>query len=127
MDVKLFVMVLGMVVCLVFVDCATIGTASFYPPPYSREYMKHPDSFIAAASNFIWANKTTCGRKLSVKCIGPLNPAPNRVPDPCKPKKVLVEIIEHCPHCHETLNLSEEAFQKIANLDAGIVKIEYHE
>ncbi|KAB1221439.1 putative EG45-like domain containing protein 1 [Morella rubra] len=84
---------------------------------------KHRVALIATASNSIWENKTACGRKLSVKCIGPLN----RAPHPCKPNEVLVEIVEHCPHCHETLNLSEEGFAEIANLDAGIVKIEYHE
>ncbi|KAB1209545.1 EG45-like domain containing protein [Morella rubra] len=122
---KLFVMVLGMAGCLVFVDCAANGTASFFRPPYTRNACgrKHTGTLIAVAGNSTWEKGRTCGRKYSVQCIGAINHAPH----PCKPVKVVVEIVDHCPHCHETLSLSEDAFAKIANVDAGIVKIEYSE
>ena len=46
-------------------------------------------------------------------------------PYPCKNGNVRVEIIDYCHGCRDTLNLYEDAFFKIVDLEAGRIKIEY--
>ena len=79
---------------------------------------------IAAASDAIWDNSAACGRTYRVKCTGATN---LRVPQPCKGTNVVVKIVDYCPspECRRTIDLSKEAFSKIADPDAGKIKIEY--
>lgn len=77
---------------------------------------------IAAASDPLWDNGKICGKTFTVKCTGPTNP----VPHPCTDKSVTVKIVDHCPGCGGTLDLSKEAFETIANPVAGVIKIEYN-
>lgn len=78
--------------------------------------------YVAAASNTIWENRAACGKSFILTCIG----ATNLAPYPCQNIfTIVVEIVDYCPNCRETLNLSEDAFSEIANLDAGVIKIEY--
>lgn len=76
---------------------------------------------IAAASDSLWAGGSICGKYFKVTCTGPTNP----VPHPCTGKSVVVKIVDHCPSCGGTLDLSREAFATIANPVAGIIKINY--
>lgn len=78
---------------------------------------------IAAASDPIFANKAACNRRYRVKCIS----GTNAVANPCRSGSVIVKVVDRCPspHCRGTLDLSREAFSRIANPDAGKVKIEY--
>lgn len=78
---------------------------------------------IAAASDPLWANGAICGKVFNVTCTGPTNP----VPHPCTGKSVVVKIVDHCPGCGGTLDLSQEAFATIANTVAGIIKIDYNQ
>ncbi|PWA72893.1 hypothetical protein CTI12_AA264770 [Artemisia annua] len=78
--------------------------------------------WIAAASDVLWNNGAICGKTFKVKCTGPTNP----VPHPCNDgKTVTVKIVDHCPGCGGTSDLSKEAFATIANPVAGVIKIEY--
>ncbi|KAB5552725.1 hypothetical protein DKX38_010036 [Salix brachista] len=43
----------------------------------------------------------------------------NPLPHPCSDKTVTVKIVDHCPGCPSTLDLSKEAFTQIANPVAG--------
>lgn len=76
---------------------------------------------IAAAGDAIWNNGAACGKFVTVKCTGPRNP----VPHPCTGASITVKIVDHCPGCPSTLDLSKEAFTKIANPVAGIINIDY--
>ncbi|PRQ37637.1 putative rlpA-like protein, double-psi beta-barrel [Rosa chinensis] len=77
---------------------------------------------IAAAGDAIWNNGAACGKFVTVKCTGPRNLAP----PPCTNENVTVKIIDHCPGCPFTLDLSKEAFTKIANPMGGIINIDYY-
>lgn len=76
---------------------------------------------IAAAGDAIWNNGAACGKFFTVKCTGPRNP----VPHPCTGASVTVKIVDHCPGCPSSLDLSKEAFTKIANPVAGVINIDY--
>ncbi|KAG0471852.1 hypothetical protein HPP92_016398 [Vanilla planifolia] len=80
---------------------------------------------IAAASDAIWDNRAACGRRYRVTCIG----ATNQVPYPCNGNSVDVTIVDYCPPpgCRATIDLSQEAFSAIANLDAGNIRISYNQ
>ncbi|GLJ27214.1 hypothetical protein SUGI_0533570 [Cryptomeria japonica] len=82
-----------------------------------------PGNMIAAASDPLWGNGGACGRQYRVSCAGPAN----GVPMPCKGGSVVVRIVDHCPGCGGTLDLSQEAFAAIANPVAGIIKINYQQ
>ena len=84
-------------------------------------YANFAHVYIAAAGKALWKNKAACGRFYDVKCIG----ATNAAPYPCKNGNVRVEIIDYCHGCRDTLNLYEDAFFKIVDLEAGRIKIEY--
>ncbi len=76
---------------------------------------------IAAAGDAIWNGGAACGKFYTVQCTG----ARNAVPHPCKAGSVTVKIVDHCPGCPSTLDLSREAFSKIADPVAGIINIDY--
>lgn len=77
---------------------------------------------IAAAGDQLWNNGAICGKNFIVKCTGPTKP----VPRPCTGKSMTVTIVDHYPEYDETLALSRETFDVIANRDAGIIKIDYY-
>lgn len=77
---------------------------------------------IGAASDAIWGKGAACGRHYKVTCTG----ATNNGPHPCKKgTSVVIKIVDYCPNCQGTIDLSEEAFSAIANEDSGKVKIDF--
>lgn len=62
------------------------------------------------------------GTYVFVKCIGSTNQAPH----PCKNTTLLVQVVDRCAtkRCG-TINLSQEAFDHIADLSSGRIQIEY--
>ncbi|XP_063948254.1 putative EG45-like domain containing protein 1 [Daucus carota subsp. sativus] len=122
---------------------ATPGTATFYTNYVPSACYGDHDSgvMIAAASDPLWDNGAIqgrnqggpgveinpgsatgaiCGKTFTVKCTGPANP----VPHPCTGESVTVKVVDHCPGCGGTLDLSKEAFKAIADPVAGIIKID---
>ncbi|ERN07172.1 hypothetical protein AMTR_s00019p00152080 [Amborella trichopoda] len=81
---------------------------------------------IAAASDEIWDSKRACGRVYKVKCTGGTN---NGVEHPCRGSgSVTVKIVDYCPAgCRGTIDLSQEAFEAIADPDEGKITIDYHQ
>jgi ribosomal protein S27AE len=77
--------------------------------------------YVAAASNALWNNRTACGKTLLVNCIGGTNLAPQ----PCSSLRVFMKIVDYCPRCGATINLSRDAFAMIANPDSGKIKMDY--
>ncbi|KAG8084239.1 hypothetical protein GUJ93_ZPchr0010g8665 [Zizania palustris] len=83
---------------------------------------KDVGKMIAAASDELWASGNICGKMLTVRCIR----GTNAVPNPCHGGSITVKIVDHCPGCNGTLDLSKEAFAAIANPVAGKIVIDYH-
>ncbi|KAG0485078.1 hypothetical protein HPP92_009157 [Vanilla planifolia] len=80
---------------------------------------------IAAASKELWDDGKICGRRLEVRCTSGMN---NGVAVPCKEgENVHVIVTDLCPpeRCHGTIDLSQEAFMKIADRRQGVINIEY--
>ncbi|GMY35479.1 EG45-like domain containing protein [Fagus crenata] len=124
--IRALIMVI-MTISMASVANAAQGTATFYTPPYvpsSCNGYQNDGVMIAAASDAIWDNRAACGRTYRVKCTGATNLG---VPQPCKGTSVVVKIVDYCPSpsCRGTIDLSKEAFSKIADPDAGKIKIEY--
>ncbi|GMI99771.1 hypothetical protein like AT4G30380 [Hibiscus trionum] len=111
------------VACLVSIASATPGIATFYTKYVpSACFGNTPEgTMIAAAGDALWNNGAVCGKMFTVTCTGPRNP----VPHPCTGKSVTVKIVDHCPGCPSTIDLSKEAFTTIANPVAGIINIDY--
>ncbi|XVF88059.1 hypothetical protein PTKIN_Ptkin19aG0018700 [Pterospermum kingtungense] len=78
-------------------------------------------TMIGAAGDALWNNGAVCGKKFTVTCTG----ARNAVPNPCTGKSVTIMIVDHCPGCPSTIDLSLEAFTTIAKKEAGIINIDY--
>ncbi|KAJ4833137.1 endo-1,4-beta-glucanase [Turnera subulata] len=113
----------AIVACLVSIAAATPGIATFYTSyvPSACYGNKPQGVMIAAAGDSLWNNGAVCGKTFTVKCTGPRNP----VPHPCTGKSIKVKVVDHCPGCPSTLDLSKEAFAQIANPVAGIINIDY--
>ncbi len=82
--------------------------------------------FLAGASDAVWKNGAACGKVYVVYCTG----ATNQAPHPCTDTgtAVVVRIVDYCPKgCRGTINLSEVAFSMIADLSAGVIKVNYTE
>lgn len=80
---------------------------------------------IVAANAGLFAGKSACGRRYRVRCTGGTNAG---VPHPCKGSTVDLTVVDLCPGCASNqLDLSQEAFARIADPNAGKIKIEYHE
>ena len=60
----------------------------------------------------------------NVRCTGSTNAG---VPQPCTGNTVTVKIVDRCPSpgCQATIDLSQEAFSAIADLNAGKIYIDY--
>ncbi|KAJ8751035.1 hypothetical protein K2173_016216 [Erythroxylum novogranatense] len=127
---KIVVLIVGILAICCFASVvvnAAQGTATFYTPPYvpsSCYGNENKGVMIAAASDAVWDNRRACGRRYRVTCIGGTNATPN----PCKGGSVDVTIVDYCPPgCAATIDLSQEAFARIANPDAGKVRIQYNQ
>ncbi|XP_010323233.2 putative EG45-like domain containing protein 1 [Solanum lycopersicum] len=120
---KNIILIIVFVATLFSIALATPGTATFYTNYVpSACYGSTPQgSIIAAASDFLWDDGKICGKIFNVTCTGPTNP----VPHPCTGKSMVVKIVDHCPGCGGTLDLSKEVFPTIANPIAGVIKIDY--
>ncbi|KAG8047799.1 hypothetical protein GUJ93_ZPchr0008g13195 [Zizania palustris] len=80
----------------------------------------------AAASDKFWNNGAVCGRCFVVRCTGA---AYGGGGNPCTGGSVTVKTVDNCASSDgdtSTIDLSREAFAKIANLDAGVVKVTYN-
>ncbi|KAF5180705.1 Eg45-like domain containing protein [Thalictrum thalictroides] len=116
--------VVGLIVSLVSIVSAIPGTATFYNHyvPSACFGNQNNGVMIAAASDVFWKNKAACGKMYNVRCTGPTNPG---IPHPCRGKGVTVKIVDYCPSCAGTIDLSREAFAMIADPVAGKIKVEY--
>lgn len=105
--------------CLICFTLALCGAASAC---YGFE---DQGTMIAAASDALWDGGAACGRMYTVSCAGGTNATPN----PCKDGQVTVKIVDRCPSpgCQATLDLSQQAFNAIGNLDAGKILINYNQ
>ncbi|KAH7688785.1 Barwin-like endoglucanases protein [Dioscorea alata] len=77
---------------------------------------------IAAGSHEIFDDGRACGHLFKVKCIAGTN---NGVAHPCRGSgTVVVKLVDLCPSgCQGTIDLSQEAFAKIADPDAGKIEV----
>ncbi|CAK9184496.1 unnamed protein product [Ilex paraguariensis] len=120
-------MMVGIVICLASGVSAIQGSATYYDPPYYPSAcfpnQQNGDSNVAGASNVLWNNRAACGRRYRVRCTG----ANNLFPRPCTGATVDVKIVDYCSKCNGTINLSRDAFSKIADLKAGNIRIEYNQ
>ncbi|CAO2841472.1 unnamed protein product [Amaranthus hypochondriacus] len=78
--------------------------------------------YITGVSAALWNRRGACGRAYRVTCIGGANLAPH----PCKQgTSVVVKVTDFCASCAGDLNLSQEAFNSIADLRAGKIRVRY--
>jgi hypothetical protein len=80
-----------------------------------------PGPLIAAASSDLYNNGAICGSSYSITCEGAASGGSN----PCTGNPtVTVKVVDLCPGCHQnSFDLSEQAFAKIANVNAGRLTI----
>ncbi|GMP36262.1 hypothetical protein CsSME_00008446 [Camellia sinensis var. sinensis] len=126
MAMKIYVFfAIGIVLSFFYAAYAISGTATFYTNyvPSACYGNQNNGVMIAAASDPLWNNGAICGKMFVVACTGATNP----VPHPCTRNNVTVKIVDHCPGCGGTLDLSKEAFATIANTVAGVIKIDYQQ
>ncbi|CAI0394103.1 unnamed protein product [Linum tenue] len=78
---------------------------------------------IVGVSDKLWNNGRACGRRYRVRCVGPANLVRNA----CKTTTaaIIVTVVDYCKACTGDLNLSRGAFSRIANPDAGKVRVAY--
>ncbi|KAL4654519.1 hypothetical protein ACB092_01G385500 [Castanea dentata] len=116
---------LGLVLSLISVASAISGTATYYTVYTPSACYGYQDQgvMIAAASDALYENGAACGRMYKVRCTGPTNAG---VPQPCR-GEVTVKIVDRCPSpgCQATIDLSQEAFNIIADPAAGKINIDY--
>ncbi|KAL6603605.1 hypothetical protein ACP70R_043966 [Stipagrostis hirtigluma subsp. patula] len=112
---------------LVSASLADQGTATYYTvyTPSACYGFQDQGTMIAAASDALWDGGAACGRMYTVTCTG----GTNAVPNPCTGGTVTVKVVDRCPSpgCQATLDLSQEAFAAIGNLDAGKILINYNQ
>ncbi|KAF7848061.1 hypothetical protein BT93_L2333 [Corymbia citriodora subsp. variegata] len=128
MEVKLQVLViLAMALSLFSAASATSGLAVYYPPEYypaacAGFNLTNSGVMIAGVRDELWDNGGACGRTLRVRCTGPANDFPK----PCEDGDITVKVVDYCRQpCNGVINLSQDAFARIANLDAGKVWVDY--
>ncbi|KAI7738041.1 hypothetical protein M8C21_010503 [Ambrosia artemisiifolia] len=117
---------IAMVACFTSVAHAIAGQATFYTPPYvpsSCYGFEDRGNMILAANSGLFNNRAACGQRYRVTCTS----GTNAVPNPCTGRSVDVTVVDLCPGCAgNQVDLSQEAFQVIANPDAGRVNIDYN-
>ena len=77
-------------------------------------------NLVAGVSDDLWDGGLACGKSFKVVCTGATNQGD---PQPCLGEAVTVIIVDHNPGAAAIINLSADAFAKIANLDAGSVYV----
>nr|KYP40422.1 EG45-like domain containing protein [Cajanus cajan] len=114
------------IISLISVTSAISGTATYYTvyKPSACYGYQEEGTMIGAASDALYANGAACGKMYKITCTGPTNQG---VPQPCKGGSVTVKIVDRCPSpaCKSTIDLSQEAFSAIADLNAGKINIDY--
>ncbi|XP_030535682.1 EG45-like domain containing protein 2 [Rhodamnia argentea] len=128
MEVKLQVLVmLAMALSLFSAASAEPGLAVYHDPKYypaacAGFNMENSGVMIAGVREELWNGGRACGRMLRVRCTKPANLFPN----PCKGGVITVKVVDFCRQpCNGVINLSRDAFARIANLDAGKVWVDY--
>ncbi|KAJ0942361.1 putative rlpA-like protein, double-psi beta-barrel [Helianthus annuus] len=118
---------IAMVACLTSVAHAIAGQATFYTPPYvpsSCYGFQNRGVMILAANRGLFNNRAACGTRYRVRCTSGTRAG---VPQPCTGRSVDVTVVDLCPGCNPNqVDLSREAFQVIANPDAGRINIDYN-
>ncbi|XP_042051597.1 EG45-like domain containing protein [Salvia splendens] len=106
------------------VASAKSGKATFYTDytPSACYGNKGEGTMIAAANPSLYDNGKACGKRYKIRCTR----GTNHGDKPCQKVHVTVKIVDLCPSCaDDQLDLSQQAFQKIANPDAGVFRINY--
>ncbi|KAI3444100.1 hypothetical protein Pfo_000765 [Paulownia fortunei] len=112
---------------LISMASAIAGTATFYTTyvPSACYGFQDQGTMIAAANPGLYNNGAACGRRYRVRCTGPTNQG---IPQPCRNGEITVRIVDLCPGCGANqLDLSQQAFSRIANPDAGRIRIDYNQ
>lgn len=80
---------------------------------------------IVALSDELFNGGSACGQYYQVWCVGGTNEG---TPYPCKGSDpVTVKVVDLCPKCKGTIDLSQEAFSSIADTDSGVIQIAYQQ
>ncbi|KAJ6863269.1 hypothetical protein NC652_039967 [Populus alba x Populus x berolinensis] len=115
----------GIVSFLVSVADAAEGIAVFYKLPYTPSKCNGNSNdgvMIAGVSDALWNGGAACGTKYRVLCVRGANQAPR----PCREGSVVVTVVDFCSKgCNGIINLSLDAFSRIADPDAGKVVVRY--
>uniref|UniRef100_A0A0D9X939 Expansin-like EG45 domain-containing protein n=1 Tax=Leersia perrieri TaxID=77586 RepID=A0A0D9X939_9ORYZ len=120
-------LVMALVLGTASLATAASGVATFYTQytPSACYGNKNMGNMVAAANGRLYNNGAVCGRCYTVKCTGAASGGGN----PCTGASVTVKMVDNCASkdgCQSTIDLSKQAFAKIANLDAGIIRITYN-
>ncbi|XP_062194831.1 EG45-like domain containing protein [Phragmites australis] len=122
-----------MVMSVVLLGTASLATAASGVATFYTEYTPsacygnaNMSNMVAAASDSFWNNGAVCGRCYRVRCTGA---AYGGSGNPCTGNSVTVKIVDECASsdgCQSTIDLSKQAFAKIASVDAGEVKVTFN-
>ncbi|KAG6740839.1 hypothetical protein POTOM_056308 [Populus tomentosa] len=116
----------GIVSCLVSVADAAEGIAYMFLTQVLDDELAAGNSndgvMIAGVSDALWNGGAACGTKYRVSCVRGANQAPR----PCGEGSVVVTVVDFCSKgCNGIINLSLDAFSRIADPDAGKVVVRY--
>ncbi|CAA2934728.1 Hypothetical predicted protein [Olea europaea subsp. europaea] len=118
-------MLFGTLISFASVVLSKQGTSVYYARPYLPSACygnRNQGIMIAGANPTLYNGGKVCGRRYKVRCLG----GTNKTPHPCKRGEITVKIVDLCPGCGANeINLSQDAFSRIANLKAGRVRIDY--
>uniref|UniRef100_A0A7N2L1T2 Expansin-like EG45 domain-containing protein n=1 Tax=Quercus lobata TaxID=97700 RepID=A0A7N2L1T2_QUELO len=118
-----YLLMVTIAICLTSVECTVTGLATFFDPPYVPSACfgnQNQGNLVAGVSDDLWDSGAACGKSFEVACTGATNQGD---PQPCLGEAVTVMIVDHNPGAAAIINLSADAFAKIANLDAGSVYV----
>ncbi|KNA16851.1 hypothetical protein SOVF_085510 [Spinacia oleracea] len=123
MRMKAVVVVIFVISLAISVANANTGFAVYHThrTPSACYGSQDNGPWIAGVSNALWNGRGACGRYYRVTCIGGANLAPH----PCKGGSVTVKVTDLCSSCAGDINLSQEAFNSIADLRAGKIRVRY--
>ncbi|PPD88377.1 hypothetical protein GOBAR_DD14688 [Gossypium barbadense] len=85
------------------------------------EAMADQGKMIVTVGDALWDNGTVCGKMFTMTCTIPRNPIPHQ----CTGKSLTIKIVDYCPGCPSTIDLSREAFTIITNPVASIINVDY--
>ncbi|TVU05438.1 hypothetical protein EJB05_48602 [Eragrostis curvula] len=107
---------------------AASGIATFYTQytPSACYGYANMGNMVVAASDSFWNNGAVSGQCYRVRCTGA---AYGGSGNPCTGHSVTVKIVDECASsdgCQSTIDLSKQAFARIASLDAGEVKVTFN-